>query len=269
MVSLSNFWLNHKAASLMTAGAEAAFGHSILNSDKINKLFIAAKHPMCNLKGMKFFSAKFLPALVVALPIVAMIPSASAQLSEQWQIGPVIRGKNYSLGMPLHPTGDEKRWHFDFPHPTVERGSVHYITMPHGPLAGKSEILVRYKVEARPEVRFVSSEFSDLPGIISIYFQRKSDTWTARGRYQFYRWYAPATSVQDLSPGVHEIRVSLNDPAWVSVMGRLSGEHPMEFAQALKNIERVGLVFGSRKARGHGAFATGWARFTLLGFEVR
>jgi hypothetical protein len=228
-----------------------------------------AKRLPCDLKRVKSYSAKGLTVFATITPMLAMASSAFAQPTEQWQIGPVIRGKNYSRGMPLQPTGDEKHWHFDFPHSTAERGSVHYVTIRHGPLTGKSELIVRYKVEARPGARFVSSEFADLPGVVSLYFQRSNDNWTAKGRYQFYRWYAPAPSVQDLSSGVHEIRVSLRDPAWISVMGKQSGMHPSEFGQALKNIERVGLVFGSQKGRGHGVFATGWARFTFLSFEIR
>ena len=43
--------------------------------------------------------------------------------------------------------------------------------------------------------------------------------------------------------------VSLDDPGWISVQGRPSGDFPRQFAEALGESARVGLVFGSQQAR--------------------
>ena len=113
-------------------------------------------------------------------------------------------------------------------------------------------------------------EDSHRPGTVSLFFQRRGDNWSARGRYALYRWYAPAHTVQEIAPGIHEMTVRLDDPAWGSVVGGIkAGDRPRAFERSLANASRVGLVFGSTAARGHGVYATAPARFELLDFEIR
>ncbi|WP_260581257.1 hypothetical protein [Sphingopyxis sp. PET50] len=135
-------------------------------------------------------------------------------------------------------------------------GHVHYVTFRPGTLAGKSWIVVRYRVDARAGTRFVPQANPDRAGTVSLYLQRRGDDWNARGRYQYYRWYAPAASVRELAPGAGEISVRLDDPQWISVLGQPSADYPGAMAEALADVERVGLVFGSSNARGHGVYAT-------------
>src|SRR5687767_1791399 len=79
--------------------------------------------------------------------------AASYMNPSAWVIGPIIRGQSRSRGMPLHPSpGPGRGWHIDFPQAP---GSVHYVTFRHGSLAGKSRIVMRYRVEAAPGVRIV------------------------------------------------------------------------------------------------------------------
>ena len=82
-------------------------------------------------------------------------PAAAGNLDpEAWVIGPVIRGRNYSEGMPLHPSpGPEGGWHIDLPRAP---GSVHYVTFRHGSLAGKRRIVMRYRVETEPGARIAA-----------------------------------------------------------------------------------------------------------------
>ena len=64
--------------------------------------------------------------------------------------------------------------------------------------------------------------------------------------------------------------VRLDDPRWISVRGR-SARSPASagtLEAALTDIDRIGLVFGSSAARGHGVYATAPARFTLLSFRI-
>lgn len=199
---------------------------------------------------------------------VALPASASAQSAEQWQIGPIIRSRNYSVGMPLHPEPEARGWHFDFPYPHEGAGHVHYVTFNPGSLSGKSKIVMRYRVEAPPGVRFVPQETPDDPATVSLFFQRRGDNWSAKRRYEYYRWYAPAATVQEIAPGLHEMTVSLLDDDWISVMGSPAGENGALFADAVADARSVGLVFGSRGLRGHGVYATGPARFTLISFDI-
>jgi hypothetical protein len=194
---------------------------------------------------------------------LAAVPPASA-----WEIGPIIRGKNYSVGMPLQPAPTRTGWFFDFPYPSRDAGHVHYVTFDPGSLAGKSRLVVRYRIDAARGTRFVSQETPDQTATVSLFFQRRGDNWSAKGRYADYRWYAPPNTVRPLAPGVHEIAISLDDPQWGSVWSQTAAGDPHAFQASLANASRLGLVFGTRSARGHGVFATGPARFELLSFRV-
>jgi hypothetical protein len=195
-------------------------------------------------------------------PLHAATPAAEA-----WEIGPIIRSKNYSVGMPLIPTASGRGWHFDFPYPSVDAGHVHYLTFNHGPLTGKRKIVMRYRIDAPRGVRFVPREHPDLPATLSFFFQRRGDSWSGKGRYEAYRWYSPEHSLVSLRPGEHELVVDLQD-SWISVWGHAAPTNPYAFRDAIDGAERVGFVLGSRQGRGHGVYATGPARFTVLSFEV-
>jgi hypothetical protein len=212
-------------------------------------------------------AAALLTIAASSMPAAAM-PAPYPSWAAAWQIGPIIGGKNYSAGMPLHPSMGRRGWFIDFPYPTVEAGHVHYITLNHGPLTGKNEIVMRYRIEANPGVRFVPRETPGVPATLSLFFQRRGDTWTARGRYATYRWYAPSQTVMPITPGEHSVTVSLNDN-WTSVNGRAAAADPMGFREAVDDAEKVGIVLGSAGARGHGVYATGPARLTVTSFQVR
>lgn len=199
---------------------------------------------------------------------VAALPSqAAAQSVGMWQIGPVIGGRNYSVGMPRAPMPAGRGWQFDFPYPHEGAGHVHYVTFNPGSLAGKSRIVVRYRVDAAPGVRFASRRNAAQPATVSLYFQRRGDSWSGRGQYEHFRWFAPAAAVRELRPGVHEMSVSLRD-GWTSVLGRPAAANPQAFHAAIGETQSVGLLFGSAAGRGHGVFATGPARFTLISFRI-
>jgi hypothetical protein len=211
----------------------------------------------------KTFALAALGLATLAAPAKAETPRAAA-----WEIGPWIKGKNYSVGMPLHPSPEGDGWSFRFPHSSRTAGHVHYVTYDPGSLAGKSRIVVRYRVNARPGTQFLPQENQEEPATVSLFFQRRGDTWTARRQYEHYRWYAPVAHVQRLKPGVHTMVVKLDDPTWVSVGFKPASANPAAFDAAKRDTWRIGLVFGSPLARGHGVFATAPATFDLLDFRV-
>lgn len=206
-------------------------------------------------------------AIASLLALVGSAAIASPPASE-WTIGPHIRGKNYSVGMPPQPAPTRGGWTFDFPDQTRADGHVHYVTFRPESLANKSSITVRYRIDASSGTNFIAQENEHLPATVSLFFQRRGDNWSARGPYNFYRWYAPPDTVKQISAGVHQMTVRLNDPFWTPVMGGAASDHPRDFRAALANPAQIGLVFGSTAGRGHGVFATGSARFELLSFEV-
>ena len=201
-------------------------------------------------------------ASVAAVPALASLPPAQA-----WEIGPIIKSRNYSFNMPLRPTPTREGFAIDFPWPDARAGHVHYVTFRNGPLEGARRIVMRYRIDAEPGVRFVPQEHPDLPATLSLFFQQRGDTWSAKGPYETYRWYAPASKMIPLTPGEHVVSVDLDD-AWVSVYGKTPDARPEGFRRALADTMRVGFVLGSPAARGHGVYATGPARLTVLSFEI-
>lgn len=199
----------------------------------------------------------------LAVPALAALPPAQA-----WEIGPIIKGRSYSQNMPLRPTAVHDGFRIAFPFPDKAAGHVHYVTFPHGPLAGKSRIVMRYRIEAAPGTRFVPQEYPDREAVLSLYFQQRGDTWTAKGRYETYRWYSPASTVVPLRPGEHVLSVDLEGD-WISVYGKPPAMKPEGFREALANTARVGFTLGTvRDGRGHGVFATGPATLTVTSFDV-
>lgn len=202
-------------------------------------------------------------AAVSATPPVAIaaMPSASS-----WEIGPNIRGKNYSVGMPGQP--DAVRGggvSFEFPR---TNGEVDALTTGTGSLSGVREITVRYRIDAARGTRFVSAETPDQTATVSLYFQRRGDNWSGGGRYASYRWYVPAHAVIPLVPGERTVTVRL-DETWTNVFGIPNTQDPRGFEGARENAGRLGISFGTASARSHGVYATGPARFTVLSVEMR
>lgn len=185
----------------------------------------------------------------------------------RWEIGPVIRGRNYSVGMPLHPEPAPDGWFFDFPGPRRSDGHVHYVTRRTGPLDEARGLRLRYRIDARPGTRFVPQEYPDRTAILSLYIQRAGDDWLARGGTQFHRWYSPQDRVVPIEPGEHELTI-LFEENWISVMGSDHERSPEAFVDALADAARIGFTLGSDGGRGHGVFATAPARFTVLEFRV-
>ncbi|WP_114954301.1 hypothetical protein [Sphingosinicella terrae] len=182
-----------------------------------------------------------------------------------WTIGPIIRGRNYSRGVPLQPSPARRgAWQIDLPRAP---GSVHYVTFRHGSLAGKSRIVLRYRVEADPGVRIEPITAPGGPSIITLYFQRGGDNWSARGRFEAYRWYATFASHSPIAPGEHEMVAPLDGP-WTAVESSSARTAPAAFRDALENADQVGFVLGGGDGYGHGVFATGRARLIVTDFRV-
>ncbi|MGQ0558168.1 MAG: hypothetical protein ACT4OE_01070 [Sphingosinicella sp.] len=182
-----------------------------------------------------------------------------------WTIGPIIDGRNYSVGMPLQPSPHPRGgFYLDIPRAP---GSAHYVTFRHGSLAGKRRIIMRYRVETAPGARIVPTTAPQMPSLITLYFQRAGDTWRARGRYEAYRWYATFATQSPIAPGEH-LMVAPLDGNWTAVETSSARTNPRGFQDALANADQVGFVLGGGDGYGHGVSATGRARLTVLSFRV-
>lgn len=213
---------------------------------------------------------KFRAAFLLTLPLLAAcgdVARASAVPTDPaaWTIGPIIRGRNYSQGVPLHPVPRRGGFfHIDLPQAP---GSVHYVTFSHGPLAGKRRIVMRYRVEAAPGVRLLAASDGRSPAMITLYFQRSGDNWSGRGRFEAYRWYATFATRTPVVPGTYEMIAPLDGP-WTAVETSSARTNPAGFRAALAEADQVGFVMGGGDGYGHGAFATGRARLVVTDFRV-
>jgi hypothetical protein len=175
------------------------------------------------------------------------------QPREGWQVGPVIDGRNHSKGTGIVPNADGS---FSIAiNPTAE---PHYVTRRHGPLTGKQEIRLRYRVQGEA---IYNPPFCNL-GTVTIHLQREGDDWQADG----YRWWA-TFATRALASGEYEIVAPLNG-RWTSIYTANSETHAGLFARALAETERVGFTFGNCDGYGHGANASAPVEFTALSFEV-
>ncbi len=185
--------------------------------------------------------------------------------ARSWEIGPIIRGRNYSEGMPLHPTPRrDGSWHIDLPQAP---GSVHYVTFPHGPLTGKRRIIMRYRVEAAPGVKIVPKTVPSLPSMLTLYFQRAGDRWSGRRGFEAHRWYATFATKMPIEPGTYEMVAPLA-ANWTAVQTSSAKNNPGGFQAAVAEADRVGFVLGGGDGYGHGVFATGRARLVVTSFRV-
>jgi hypothetical protein len=103
--------------------------------------------------------------------------------------------------------------------------------------------------------------------MITLYFQRAGDTWSGRGRFETYRWYATFATHTPVAPGDH-LMVAPLDGRWTAVEGSTAGANPAAFRAALAQADQVGFVLGGGDGYGHGVFATGRARLTVTDFRI-
>jgi hypothetical protein len=198
-------------------------------------------------------------------PTVRPAPAVNAMQPSVWEIGPITENGNYSVGMPLHPYATVDGWAFDFP---PYPGSVHYVTARLGSLAGKSRLVLRYRIEAAEGVDLKPITGPDSPSLLTLYFQRRGDDWSAQGKFERFRWYASGFTQAQLRPGEFELAAPLDGPGWTAVETSTFETAYAAFADAKANADRVGFVFGGGTGLGHGVYATGRARFIVESFTV-
>ena len=186
--------------------------------------------------------------IVVAILVMAalLLRKHRGVFGPEWRIG-------YSPGMPNTPVMQGSGWYFDFP--TDPASHVHYVQW-FKPPALVGSLYVKFTVTGGG---FIAPRYPGETAVVSLLIQRKGDDWTAQGKYQGYRWFSSA--IVTLADGQFEITAPLNVASWSDVEG---GRDPAAFAEAIRNVENVGLVFGVSGGRGHGVYATEPSRFTLL-----
>jgi hypothetical protein len=92
--------------------------------------------------------------------------------------------------------------------------------------------------------------------MITLYFQRGGDDWSARGPFEAYRWYATFATQSPIRPGEHVLVAPLNGN-WTAVQSSNARTNPAAFRAALAEADQVGFVLGGGDGFGHGVRATG------------
>jgi hypothetical protein len=219
--------------------------------------------------------AAVIPAAAATAPLAAAEHGAPelAELLERWQaeraarvsldpaswvIGPIINGRSYSPGMPLHPSPEVRGWSFPFP----QADGVHYVSTPITPRALVPGSTVRMAFAIVGDAKFAATE-GDAPARVRLFLQRRGDTWNR----EYYRWWSVA--YVDLGIGSYILAADLTGQQWLSVYGK-RGEDPepaQGFAAALADVANIGMTFGGTFA-GHGVYATGQAKFVLKDYAL-
>ena len=213
-----------------------------------------------------------LPLLALGLIAAASSPAAAPRAvarnnvtASAWTIGPIIDGRQYSRGMPLHPIPHAGGgWHIDVPPPP---GSVNYVTFRPGSLSGKRRIVMRYRVELAPGARIMPRKSPDAPTMLTVYVQRRGDDWSAQGPYEAYRWFASFAMHTPITAGDH-VMIAPFDGNWSAVQSSTARSQPAAFRAALANADEVGFVLGGGDGLGHGVNAIGRARLIVTSFRI-
>jgi hypothetical protein len=180
-----------------------------------------------------------------------------------WEIGPAdYPSGNPSKGMPPHPTATPDGWAIDF-----GSGEAHYVTVPTGPLTGKTRVTLTGRIEMAPGVDLVPVKDPAAPALLTLFLQRVGDDWSAKGAMEAYRWWASFGTMGGLRAGEFTMSARF-DQNWTAVLVSSAQSNPQGFQAALANAARIGFTLGGGDGLGHGVYATGPARLVVTGFEV-
>jgi hypothetical protein len=176
-----------------------------------------------------------------------------------WQVGPLVKGENYSRGVELWPPPDlptrstpGRIWAA-----TIEPGDeLDGVTRARGAVGGT--IRLRYRVTGS----VFPSEAPAEPAGLTLFIQRAGDTWSATGKFASYRFYS--TAFLPLEAGEHDAAIPLTQEHWHNTRGAGASDLPAEFAAVLAAQGRIGLAFGWRGGRMHGVCCETPATFELL-----
>lgn len=170
-------------------------------------------------------------------------------------------GKSRDRARPGHIALGES---FTFPAcstPPRREDGVHYVTQPaRRPLTGT--IVLEYEITGDG---VLAATEGGTP-LLTLYFQRRGDDWTAKGDMASYRWYSRTRSPLATGPGRIEAPLS-SYAAWGAVVS--AGQNALMFEQAKQDASRVGFVLGNSGGAGHGVCASsGKVTLTVKRFAV-
>jgi len=169
-----------------------------------------------------------------------------------WEIGPVMDGQNFSKNCPTTFTDTF----------TIGPCEPHYVTRATGPLTGKTQVSLRFKLEG-DKLHGASPECSKGPATLDLHFSAN----VLGEQWEVGRWWASFAQVSNLSPGEYSVTAPFSG-RWTAVVTSNAHDSPEAFKTALAKADRIGFTFGDCTGRGHGVASHGQTRFTLLEWAV-
>ena len=205
---------------------------------------------------------------LICAAIVGLVLSSSGSAKpatrapqRTWEVGPVINGRNYSLG-PSRVSSSSAGVSVAI----GPQAEPHYVSFRHGSLQGKRVIRMRFRVEGPNGAIIHGAKCgTGSPSGVTLFFQRGDDDWTSDGG----RWWATFATVPLSGPLRDTEIVAPLDANWTSVAIMTAANNPYDFAAAKGAADRVGFTFGNCEGFGHGARATVPVRLVVTRFEVR
>jgi hypothetical protein len=111
------------------------------------------------------------------------------------------------------------------------------------------------------------------PSACRFYLQRVGDNLSARGKYEYFRWWARMdTGAVVLKNGAFSANVILNPENWLDVWGHVGNETAATqagFDSAIADVANVGFTCGGGYSYGHGInMKYGKAEFIVRSFSA-
>jgi len=160
----------------------------------------------------------------------------------------------------------------NLPAPNFRFGRAHMMTR-----AVPANYLKNKKIRAKflfSNANYISGDFqgdewkpkANSTPIVSLFLHVPGDNYSAKGEYNFYRWYSlPYVAIK---PGeILCLEASIDSSQWTPVLH--SADKDRKFNEYVNKSVRVGLCFGGTgTGRAHGVQAYGDGSFELISFEI-
>lgn len=185
---------------------------------------------------------ELLIALAIVLSITGwlLLRKPSFKEPEGFYYGPVIKGKNYTKGMPAQPQQLDSQFWFEIDDPEQE---VDYV-LKRQPTSNWNTVTFTYRLSGS----VYPAEHPSFVPHISLFLQKDGDNWRSLG----FRRYCPFY----LKEGTHTHVVTKDDLNWREFDGSP--------APAFDSFDRFAIAFGDERGLGHGIKSNRVVMFTLL-----
>lgn len=176
-------------------------------------------------------------------PFVPLPPPTVTGCGAGWTVNPLVNGVAYG------PTACAPEGSFVFPEcpmPPSRKDGVHTLVRPSGPLAPGTTVTVDFEIAGAGG--FVGAQEQLGTPFISLFMQRPGDNYSGVGIYNEFRAYSTNVAAPNFAPlvnGRYQITQLLVRDQWKAVLTEGTTEG---FVDLLRNVERIGVVFGTTES---------------------